>query len=63
MPTKESDEAKIGGKAYTLKEALHGNIMTVEALINVLAAKGIITRDEVMAEIRRLQAEMGKANN
>jgi len=37
--------------------------MTVEALINVLVAKGIITRDEVMAEIRRLQAEMGKENN
>jgi hypothetical protein len=25
--------------------------MTVEALINVLAAKGLITRDEVMREI------------
>jgi len=63
MPSKGSDEAKVGGKAYTLKEALHGNIMTVEALINVLASKGLITRDEVMREIKRLQAEMGKRNN
>jgi hypothetical protein len=63
MPSKENDEAKVGGKAYTLKEALHGNIMTVEALINVLAAKGLIARDEVMREIKRLQVEMGKANN
>ena len=38
MPSKERDEAKVGGKGYTLKEALHGNIMTVEALINVLAS-------------------------
>jgi len=37
--------------------------MTVEALINVLAAKGLITRDEVMREIKRLQGEMGKKNN
>jgi len=42
MPSKESDEAKVGGKGYPLKEALHGNIMTVEALINVLAAKGVL---------------------
>jgi hypothetical protein len=63
MPSKGSDEAKVGGKGYTLKEALHGNIMTVEALINVLASKGLITRDEVMKEIRGLQAEMGKWDN
>ena len=63
MPSKENDEAKVGGKAYTLKEALHGNIMTLEALINVLASKGLITRDEVMREIKRLQAEMGKKDN
>jgi hypothetical protein len=63
MPRRESDEAKVGGKAYTLKEALHGNIMIVEALPNVLAAKGMLSRDEVMREIKRLQVEMGKANN
>jgi hypothetical protein len=37
--------------------------MTVEALINVLAAKGLLSRDDVLREIKRLQAEMGKANN
>jgi len=37
--------------------------MTVEALINVLAAKELLNRDEVMAEIKRLQAEIGKNNN
>ena len=63
MPSKESDEAKVGDKAYTLKEALHGNILTVEALINVLAAKGVLSRDEVMREIKRLQGEMEKENN
>ena len=63
MLSKESDEAKVGGKGYTLKETLHGNIMTMEALINVLAVKGLITRDEVMREIKMLQAKMGKKNN
>ena len=53
----------MGGKGYTLKEALHGNIMTVEALINILAAKGVLSRDEVMKEIKKLQAEVGKKNN
>jgi len=28
-----------------------------------MLAKGIITRDEVLREIKRLQAEMGKENN
>jgi len=28
-----------------------------------MLAKGLITRDEVMREIKRLQAEMGKRNN
>ena len=32
-------------------------------MINVLASKGLITRDEVMREIKRLQAEMGTKNN
>lgn len=63
MPSKGNDEAKVGGKGYTLKEALHGNIMTVEALINVLAAKGVLDQGEVMKEIRKLQAEMGKRDN
>lgn len=63
MPSKENEEVKVGNKGYTLMEALHGNIMNVEALINVLAAKGVISRDEVMREIKRLQAEIGKKNN
>ena len=63
MPSKEKDEVKVGDKGFTLKEALHGNIMTVEALINVLVAKGFITRDEVMLEIKRLQAELSKVQN
>jgi len=33
------------------------------SLINVLASKGLITRDEVMREIKRLQGEMGKRDN
>jgi len=63
MPSKENKEVKVGDKGYTLKEALHGNIMTVEALINILAAKGLLRRDEILAEIKRLQAEMGKRDN
>ena len=63
MPSKGKDEVKVGDKGYTLKEALHGNIMTVEALINVLVAKGVISRDEVVQEIKRLQAKMGKRDN
>jgi len=37
--------------------------LKVEALTTILAAKGLITRDEVMREIKRLQAEMGKRDN
>jgi hypothetical protein len=37
--------------------------MTVEALVNILAAKGVLDRDEVLREVKKLQAEMGKANN
>jgi len=33
------------------------------ALIKVLAAKGLTTRDEVMREIKGLKAEIGKKNN
>jgi hypothetical protein len=29
----------------------------------MLASKGLITRDEVMREIKRLQTEIGKENN
>ena len=42
-------------------EGLKGEL--VEVLITVLASKGLLTRDEVMREIKRLQAEMGEANN
>jgi hypothetical protein len=63
MPNEENKEVKVGNKDYTLKEALHGNILTVEALINVLAAKGVLTRAEVHREIKKIQAEIGKQKN
>ncbi len=42
-------------EVVTFEELLMSNIYEQEALINVLVKKGIITNEEVLAEIKRLK--------
>lgn len=50
-----SDE-KASRKTVTFKELLLSNIYTQEALINILEKKGILTKKEVLEEIKKIEA-------
>jgi hypothetical protein len=45
----------------TFKEALISEIISSEALVNLLERKGIITKEELMKEIMAVQASIPKA--
>lgn len=48
---------KLGSKEMvSFKELLLSNVYTQEALMNLLERKGILTKKEVLEEIKRLQA-------
>jgi len=40
----------------SFEELLLSNTITQEALINLLDSKGLLTKDELLAEIRRLKS-------
>jgi len=40
-------------------EALMSQVFTLEALVNILESKGLITRQEIIEEIKRLHAKAG----
>jgi len=44
----------------SFKELLLSNVYTQEALINLLERKGILTKKEVLEEVKRLQLEFQK---
>lgn len=44
----------------SFKELLLSNVYTQEALLNLLERKGILTKKEVLEEIKRIQAEQHK---
>ena len=44
-----------------IKELVLSEVIQMEALINVLESKGILTRDEVVEEIKAIAAIMPKA--
>ena len=44
----------------SLEEVLMSNVFTQEALINLLEAKGIIKKSELLDEIKRLRKEQKK---
>jgi hypothetical protein len=50
-------------KEYDLKEALHGEIVTTQALIDLLIQKGFIAQEELLQKIKTIQAQIGKSNN
>ena len=43
-----------------LKELVLSEVIQMEALINVLESKGILTREEVLEEIEEIAALVGK---
>ncbi len=43
-----------------LKELVLSEVIQMEALINVLESKGILTREEVLEEIEKIAAQMRK---
>jgi hypothetical protein len=45
----------------TFREALVSEIIASEALVNLLERKGIITKQELMEEINKVQASIPKA--
>jgi len=45
-----------------LKELLMSEVIQSEALINLLDRKGIISKDELLEEMKRVQASMLKAD-
>lgn len=47
----------------TFEEVLMSNVFTQEALINLLENKGIITRNELLEEIKKLRREHQKATS
>jgi len=44
-----------------LKELILSEVIQMEALINILESKGILTRDEVVEEMKSIAAIMPKA--
>lgn len=49
-------------ETVTFEELLISNIYTQEALINLLEKKGIIDKNELLEEIKRLRSGQPKAN-
>jgi hypothetical protein len=54
--TKEVDAKEL----VSFKEMILSEVMTSEAIINLLDRKGIISKDELMEEMKRVQASMLK---
>ncbi len=52
-------ERKSKTQAVSLEEVVLAQAVEYEALINVLEGHGVITREEVLAEIRRLNEKAG----
>jgi len=44
------------------KELLMSNVYEQEALVNLLEKKGVITKAELLEEIRKLQQKMARGN-
>ena len=53
---KELDQKEL----VSFKELLLSNVYTQEALMNLLEKKGLLTKKEVLEEIKRIQVEVEK---
>jgi len=47
-------------ETVTLEELVLSNVYTQEALINLLEKKGVISKEELIEEIKRLRQDTGK---
>ncbi len=47
----------------TFKEVLLSEVIQFEALVNLLERKGIIDKNELLEEMKRVQKTMSKAND
>lgn len=53
-------EDEKGGKVNAI-ELLHGQIVSMEALVRVLERKGMLAKAEVLEEIKKIREELSKA--
>jgi|GEM_PF-2408155 len=54
-----SKKEKPGEKKITLDQMCYTNTICIEAIVNTLVGKGICTREEVLAEVKRLTRAAG----
>ena len=47
-------------KPVSIDELILSNTFSISAIMNVLEKKGLVTREEVIAEVDRLKSEMEK---
>ena len=47
-------------KPVSIEELMLANTFSISALMNVLEKKGLVSREEVVAEVDRLKREMDK---
>ena len=47
----------------TFEQIAYTNMIQIEAIQNILIRKGIYTRDELMQEVAKVGADMGKKQN
>ena len=47
----------------SFEQIAYTNMIQIEAMTNILIEKGICTRDELLKEVQRVGAELGKKQN
>ena len=52
-------EQSDSGEFMSYEEALLSQVFTLDALVNVLERKGLIQREEIVQEIKKLQTRAG----
>ena len=50
-------------EAVPIEKVVMSNVYTQEAIINLLERKGLLTKKEVLEEIKRMRVEAGKNNS
>ena len=49
----------MGNQPATPEELPHSQILTVDALLRMLEQKGVVKKEEILAEVVKLQQELG----
>jgi hypothetical protein len=52
-------DAKAGGNAVSFEELAYPNMLVVQALVELLAEKGVLSQQEVLGRVERLPRERG----